>query len=934
MRVPTKVSVSNQRPALIQTEARAPAVAQGAEFFDSAKKLVNELQGYAKEQETFDLNKIYVDETGSLAKDFEERKNTSTDAYGFALQTGIDYEKRHKDLIETLRATNRFSSDSLRDLDTSLAKVRNGYVIPSLEWEKSSVTSSNDIKLDSLQTSFTQQAMANPDHVNDIIAGARGAVEDAPGFNSIQRGERTQKMEKEIGFAAGSGYAMLHPIDTIKALTGEDPYGTAPAASAATPLTVEGLRPHVISQESSGSYIAVNKETGALGRYQVMPETGKVLAKRLGLEWRPDAMRHDTPEDKAYQDKIGDAAIQDAIDHGNGDPRTVFSYYYSGSADPKKWGPKTRKYADEMLARSSDPYSAFPIVNNPDRSQWDKRADGSTKGTGFLGLRQRPDGSVSSELSIGVTIDGKETEVPTMVPGLTSNEFKWLMTTGPADQEKAFQSGKNPLANSIIEKATTHAKARLAAGLNPFKQDSEPDFGTSQVSTDGKTGTPALDLLDASARMQVLTIARQEFNRGQVQARTDVEVRHQNALAAAMNGVEPQNVPTIEEYNKAYGPVVGPQKLAELQDTQRAGSFVSHFKAQPNEVIVANLEALRPKDSSSPTYAVQDKAYQAAQTAANQIFEARKQDPAGYVISQYPGVKEAWAGAKDSNGRRQAYIAMQAAYDKLGTPEIERAPMTKEQAADMRDQIKVMSPEQKLETIKNWRTEMGPLFAAGMKQLSETGMPTETYLANMMLADPSTSGMAANVLRGMQVIEQNKALAPAENLANQAFLQTINQQTQLRMAPDVMDGVRKSAIALYVLDGNDPKIISRSKFQEYVRAALGGVPGNTHTGWFSENKSGVALQTILPPGISDNQFSQWKEGLTGNDLIRLGGEIPRYANREYAPATEIVNNGTFVKVGRNHYEVRISPTGGTLTKANGDPYIMIITPSQIRRRHF
>lgn len=116
------------------------------------------------------------------------------------------------------------------------------------------------------------------------------------------------------------------------------------------PLTLERLRPLVVAQESSGDYTAVNSETGALGRYQVMPDTGKVLAQRAGLPWRPDMMRKDDQASRNYQDKIGNAAIQESIDFSGGDPSKLFSHYYGGP-DRKRWGPKTRQYTSEMMDR-------------------------------------------------------------------------------------------------------------------------------------------------------------------------------------------------------------------------------------------------------------------------------------------------------------------------------------------------------------------------------------------------------------------------------------------------------------------------------------------------------------------------------------------------------------------------------------------------------
>lgn len=119
-----------------------------------------------------------------------------------------------------------------------------------------------------------------------------------------------------------------------------------------TPLTVDILRPAIVAQESGGDYTAVNKTTGALGAYQIMPATGKALAQRLGLPWRPDMMVRNDPASVRYQDAIGTAAITEAIEASGGDPRIAAMYYHGGS-DRNKWGPRTIKYGEDLLNRLS-----------------------------------------------------------------------------------------------------------------------------------------------------------------------------------------------------------------------------------------------------------------------------------------------------------------------------------------------------------------------------------------------------------------------------------------------------------------------------------------------------------------------------------------------------------------------------------------------------
>jgi hypothetical protein len=117
--------------------------------------------------------------------------------------------------------------------------------------------------------------------------------------------------------------------------------------------------------------------------------------------------------------------------------------------------PHPQEFAD-ALDYIHDLSSSKPV----DKSTWDKRADGSEKGTGFLGLLKRPDGKVSSEISVGVNIDGKEMEIPTLVPTLSQKERDYLLNDGKPTKE-------------IVAKATAFAKERLAQGKSVFADDSE-----------------------------------------------------------------------------------------------------------------------------------------------------------------------------------------------------------------------------------------------------------------------------------------------------------------------------------------------------------------------------------------------------------------------------------------------------------------------------
>lgn len=145
-----------------------------------------------------------------------------------------------------------------------------------------------------------------------------------------------------------------------------EPGGGTPGTSGSTgPLSVASVAPHIVAQESSGNYSAVNRETGAMGAFQVMPATAQTLAARLGMAWNPGLMISDSEAGRQYQDRIGQAAVQEAIDASGGDPATMAAYYHGGS-DRSKWGPRTQKYASEVVARlGGGQGGAAPIASVP-----------------------------------------------------------------------------------------------------------------------------------------------------------------------------------------------------------------------------------------------------------------------------------------------------------------------------------------------------------------------------------------------------------------------------------------------------------------------------------------------------------------------------------------------------------------------------------------
>lgn len=165
---------------------------------------------------------------------------------------------------------------------------------------------------------------------------------------------RTMQVEGKTRQVKYRGRTMVRP-NAERILQDVEPPKFERAITEDTGVPNEGgyaaFKRSIIAQETGGRYGIPNAEgSGAMGIGQVMPDTGRALAKRLGLAWRPDLMAGKHKEARDYQDKITEAAIREAWDYGKGSVTLAAKYYFGGS-DRKKWGRKTLRYGYEVTQR-------------------------------------------------------------------------------------------------------------------------------------------------------------------------------------------------------------------------------------------------------------------------------------------------------------------------------------------------------------------------------------------------------------------------------------------------------------------------------------------------------------------------------------------------------------------------------------------------------
>ena len=107
------------------------------------------------------------------------------------------------------------------------------------------------------------------------------------------------------------------------------------------------------------------------------------------------------------------------------------------------------------------------IIDEFHQGEYGLRPDQTEKGRGYLNELKRPDGAVMTEYSIGMPINGVEMDVPTLVPDLTIDEIKSILSMP--------EGGKIP--KSVVRKAAEHAEKRVNAGKPVFATPEESEFG-------------------------------------------------------------------------------------------------------------------------------------------------------------------------------------------------------------------------------------------------------------------------------------------------------------------------------------------------------------------------------------------------------------------------------------------------------------------------
>jgi hypothetical protein len=208
-------------------------------------------------------------------------------------------------------------------------------------------------------------------------------------------------------------------------------------------------------QKANDAAVSINKMNQAITSLKpVLALDGADPTNALASLFQTQGINLNAPKSPGFFDSMGRAVLSATGTQPEGDNVPNFNL-------PGKAGQQTPDVSDIRLKKT----------DIEGENEWDRRADGSRKGYGFLGVLKRPDGRVSSEISVGVDIGGKETEIPTLVPTLTRGEV---------DQLLSLKDGER-IPRPIIDKAIEFAQQRISRGLSVFATPDESNTGDSNV---------------------------------------------------------------------------------------------------------------------------------------------------------------------------------------------------------------------------------------------------------------------------------------------------------------------------------------------------------------------------------------------------------------------------------------------------------------------
>lgn len=835
------------------------------------KDLAAQLEGDKKNRQAFELQRRLVDETNALNTDFEERKTKQPlGAQGFTDRVLTDYTERHKVMMEEYWQQG-FDRDTLEQFDTRLATLRGSFGQQALAYQTQSTSALADSEMDKFTVGLSQYAATNPkDGYASALEEAREGWNNFPGISAEQREKGFERSRAAIKAGAAKAIALQDPDFVLKSL---DPNGVfAPALT----------QPGAPAGAKAASYTGFQSVAGT-------------VAQQLGLD----------PVDVA----------------------AVMSFETSGTFDPNIKGGDGGNYLG-LIQFGQEEQRKYGIRKGSSPEQWSQAIVSFMNDRGFkpgMGIEDFYSTILTGGPGRYDATDSNGTNVRNAIPR--------IMAQHRGKAEAWLQRGAMPIINANELGGMDVPKALETfdpgAGTSPEQPALAPNKAPEFDLATAKTGHPLLDDLDGAERLQVLGWASAELEKKRISQTAAMDVTVDNILSEALSneGQVATAIPSAEELMRLYGPVKGPQIHAQIQQAKATGLAIGQFTTLSPATMQQRVEGLRPTPGS-PTFAVEQKMFDAAQAAAQRVLDEREADPAAAAMKYYPSLQRA---AKQ--GTPQYFAELDRILESWGMDRNDVNPLSKDATSKLTEDYKYLDPASKIDWMqKNFQAMGEDRFQRFVDRMVGTPAAREARMYALM-RETSSLATLRTVFEGAEIIRKDPARKPNFNMLLTEFRKNAAQAIG-RMDANMSAAVQDAAAAYYAYRGGDPSVIDADLYKESLKVALGGreIADMTNRTWGRET---VKDHTILPPGVSETKFTNWLETRQPGDLTRMSlrKRPPVYADLKTPVALdEIVDYGVFVMIAPDHYVIKMAndDNGGILRTDNGKPFVVQLGRKDIK----
>jgi hypothetical protein len=859
-----------------------------------------------KNGDTLELNKRLLRETSELQADYLRREQEAPlGAPEFAQNVEADYEKRHSMLLEKAWQEG-YDEDVIREHDIRLTGLRENFQEKALVYQANSLSALGDKSFGEIETHLTQYVATTPDGYTTAKDELNHNADIVPGWDAVKREKAKALGQARLRQTAGTALVNLNPRYVIAVLDPKgftaDPRllteknlvpGSPGSVSGGVEYNPETIKAKIRVPEGTAGVGGEGKVNGmgssASGRYQFTKDTfidryNEVYGSGGAAAWATNKF------DVTVQEKLMDRNLEvnkkileaASIPVTDG---TMYVMHVLGVGN----GPKLLK-ADGTHPVSMY-LSAEIIEKNP---------------TYFGGGK-----TVAESLQI---IQGKVGGTVVVTPGTPSS----VTYTVPAAPE--ILDG----ADGVDEKLQENPNA-------------PPVRNTGNAIIDDMTGEEQWALVGQAREVDNRRVAAEKAvmdhniaaAQGQAQAAMGVNIG--NAVSEFIQTGAGREI-TKESIVAAYGP--GPeaeQKWAEYERAKLMGPTILRIRSLPPSQIEAEINKLRPV-LGSPTYEVDLKFYDAAVKAQQDVLAFRDKDPTSALFAAHPEIVQQLTNAKTPAERKAAYTLMDRAYEQMGIPDHKRSYATVDMLEGMQKQYKTAAPRQKLGIIQQYMDEMPNSKAAGLAlvNLGGKGMVRDLALYATLVGNPDYETTFMKVMEGRQTIEIDPARKPNSTVINQAFRGELG-PTINSISAENSAMYNEAAAAYYVEAGGRTE---EGEFDEKLYSeALMKVMGTQ--GIVDLNGGKVKELTILPQGVNQQQFENWKDNLQAGDLSALSltpGVVPTDAAGRRLSIDVLQEEGVFVMRSPGVYGIKLMSDGGWVGDGRGGAFRIKITPEAVNRR--